>query len=198
MGKGDLKRRLGVAGTPVALFCGSLQPHKRLNFLFDAALRLRQRFTGFTLVVLGDGECAGEVRSFADAHDWVHYVGRIVGVDRAQYFAIADVLLMPGLVGLVLLDSFAAQVPLMTTDLPFHSPEIGYLRHAENGWCSPSTIDAYVDDVSLLLSDDDLRRRLHQGCAEAAERYPLEQMVSRFSDGILRALQQDRRRAATR
>lgn len=185
----SLRRRLGVAGTPVALFCGSLQPHKRLDFLFDAALRLRQRFPRLALLVLGDGQCEGAVKAFAHAHDWVHYVGRVVGGERAKYFAIADVMLLPGAVGLVVIDCFAAEVPLVTTDLPFHGPEIDYLRHGENGWLCTNNVDAYVDDVSRLLDDDQLRRQLRQGCAEAADRYPLKQMVTRFSDGILGALE---------
>jgi len=187
-GTNELRRSLGILGAPVALYCGSLYRGKRLGFLFEAALRLRKKHSGFTLVVLGDGPCEEEVKAFAGAHDWVHYFGRVVGVERAKYLALADVTLIPGLVGLVVLDAFAAGAPLVTTESSSHGPEIGYLRHAENGWSSPDTLDAYVNAVSLLLSDDQLLRRLQQGCAEAVQRYPLEQMVSRFSDGIVAAL----------
>jgi glycosyltransferase involved in cell wall biosynthesis len=197
-GTQELRRSLGIAGGPVALYCGALYRGKRLDFLFDAAERLRRSFPDLALVVVGDGPCEAQVRAFAGAHDWVHYVGRIVGTDRARYLATADVMLMPGRAGLVVLDSFAAEVPLVTTDLPFHGPEIGYLRHGENGWCSPNTLDAYVDAVSLVLADDGLRGRLRRGCAEAAERYPLEQMVSTFSDGVVGALSLETPRAATR
>jgi glycosyltransferase involved in cell wall biosynthesis len=197
-GTEDLRRSLGIAGGPVALYCGALYRGKRLDFVFDAALRLRRSFPDLALVVVGDGPCEEEVRAFAGAHDWVHYVGRVIGIERATYLATADVMLMPGRAGLVVLDSFAAGVPLVTTDLPFHGPEIGYLRHGENGWCSPNTLDAYVDAVSRLLADDELRRRLQRGCAEAAERYPLEQMVSLFSDGIIGALGHEQHLAATR
>ncbi|MEJ7797214.1 MAG: glycosyltransferase family 4 protein [Solirubrobacteraceae bacterium] len=187
-GIADLRRSLGIGGTPVAVFCGSLYERKRLDFIFDAVLRLRHGFPDLNLLVLGDGPCEGEVGAFADAHDWVHYAGRIVGAERARYLAVADVMLMPGLVGLVVLDSFAARVPLVTTDWPFHSPEIQYLRHAENGWRSPNTLDAYVDAVALLLGDRELRERLQRGCDEATARYPMEGMVTRFAEGIVGAL----------
>lgn len=183
-----LRDRLGIGSAPVALYCGALYRGKRLGFVFDAAVRLRRDIPDLALIVMGDGPCEDEVRAFAGAHDWVHYVGRVVGLDRAPYFAISDVMLMPGLVGLVLLDSFAAQVPLVTTDSPFHGPEIAYLRHAENGWRSNDTLDDYVASASLILRDQDLRRHLSAGCAEAAERYPLEKMVTRFCDGIAGAL----------
>ena len=82
---------------------------------------------------------------------------------------------------------------MVTTDWPFHSPEIQYLAHGENGWCAKNTIDAYVDAVALLLGDDELRARLRRGCAEALERYPLEGMVTRFGEGIVGALGTARR-----
>lgn len=192
-GVDELRRSLGIAGTPVAIFCGSLYARKRLDFVFDASLRLRRTFPELQLVVLGDGPCEADVRAFAGAHEWVHYAGRVVGAERAKFLAVADVMLMPGLVGLVVLDSFAAGVPMVTTDWPFHSPEIQYLAHGENGWCAKNTIDAYVEAVALLLADDELRAHLRRGCAEALERYPLEGMVTRFGEGIVGALGTARR-----
>lgn len=192
-GVADLREALGIAGTPVVIFCGALHPRKRLDFVFDATRRLRVRFPELCLLILGDGPCEAQVRAFAGAHEWVHYVGRVVGVGRAQYLAVADLMLMPGLVGLVVLDSFAGRVPLVTTDWPFHSPEIQYLRHAENGWCSSNTLEAYVDAVAVLLGNSELRARLQRGCAEAAARYPMEAMVQRFADGIEGAMREVRR-----
>ncbi len=192
-GVADVRRALGIAGAPVVIFCGSLHARKRLDFIFDACQRLRGRFPGLSLLILGDGPCEVQVRAFADAHDWVHYAGRVVGVERAKYLAAADLMLMPGLVGLVVLDSFAGRVPLVTTDWPFHSPEIQYLRHGENGWCSVNTLDAYVDAVALLLADSELRACLQRGCGEAAQRYPMEAMVTRFADGILGAMHDAKR-----
>ena len=43
-GVDELRRSLGIAGAPVAIFCGSLYARKRLDFVFDAALRLRRTF----------------------------------------------------------------------------------------------------------------------------------------------------------
>lgn len=183
-----LRRRLGLEGAPVAIFCGSLHERKRLSFLFEATVRLREAFRDLAVIVVGDGPCAADVETFASVHTWVHHVGRQIGGDRAKYLAVADVMLMPGLVGLVLIDSFAARVPLITTDWPFHSPEIDYLRHGENGWRSADTLDSYVAAVTQVLRDDELRARLQRGCAEAARRYTLEHMILRFSDGIVAAL----------
>lgn len=68
---------------------------------------------------------------------------------------LARVFLMPGLVGLAILDAGAAGLPLVTTDYPWHSPEIAYLDPGVNGlpirlWRDPG---AYVDAVAGLLAD---------------------------------------------
>lgn len=192
----ELRRSLGIEGAPVAIFCGSLFARKRLDFIFDSVLRLRHDFPDLNLLFVGDGPCEAQVRAFADVHDWVHYVGRVVGAQRAKYLAASDVMLMPGLVGLVVLDSFAAKVPLITTDWPFHSPEIQYLLHGENGWCAKNTLDAYVEAVALVLGDHELRARLRRGCEEATALYPMQGMVTRFAEGIVAALGPGGRRSA--
>ena len=50
--------------------------------------------------------------------------------------------LLPGAVGLGVLDSFAFDVPLVTVDLPYHGPEIDYVRDGENGVKLPAQTDA--------------------------------------------------------
>ena len=40
----------------------------------------------------------------------------------------ANLMLIPGLVGLAVVDSFAAQCPVVTTDFRGHSPEFEYIE----------------------------------------------------------------------
>ena len=42
----------------------------------------------------------------------------------APYLYVSKLLLMPGLVGLSVMDSFVGTCPLVTTDVAVHSPEI--------------------------------------------------------------------------
>lgn len=44
----------------------------------------------------------------------------------------ADLLVVPEWVGLVVVDSIAAKVPIITTHHPSRSPEVEYLRHEQN------------------------------------------------------------------
>jgi len=80
----------------------------------------------------------------------------------------------------------------VTTNVPFHSPEIDYLVNGVNGVIvgEKDDLSAYADRVSHILLNDDERERLIYGCRVAREKYTIEEMVERFTDGILKALRE--------
>ncbi|MGA7521120.1 MAG: glycosyltransferase family 4 protein [Acidobacteriaceae bacterium] len=183
-----LRRELGLAPGPVGLYCGGMYDLKRLPFLIEAGRRLRQRIPSFQMVFLGSGTDAARVKDFAKTASWVRYVGPKFCEERVPYFKLADVLLMPGLVGLAILDSFALQTPMVTTRFPHHSPEIDYLEPDRNGLITEDTLDSFVDGTVRLLQSPDLAATLKHGCREGAQRYTLQAMVSNFHNGISNAL----------
>ena len=68
---------------------------------------------------------------------------------------LAKVQLLPGAVGLGILDGFALELPLVTTRAPFQGQEIAYLRDGVDGimvddWKDPS---AYASAIVDLLGD---------------------------------------------
>lgn len=188
-GEADARlRTLGLQGTALGMYVGGLYEEKRLPFLFDAAELVRERVPGFELVVAGDGPDRATVERAVAAHPWMRYVGPTFGRDKAVLLAASKVLLMPGLVGLAVLDAFAAGVPLATTDVPFHSPEIEYLEPGANGLLTAHRPEAFAAAVAGLLQDGALAARLGEGARASAGRYTIENMVERFAAGVLETL----------
>ena len=107
-----------------------------------------------------------------------------------RYAALCSVILNPGLVGLSVLDGFALGMPMVTCDLPGHGPEIEYLIDGQNGVVLPAdTLAAdYGGCVAGLLGDVESLKQLSAGALKSAETYTVEEMVNRFTTGILRAL----------
>jgi L-malate glycosyltransferase len=184
----SLVKSLGLKGDRVGLFLGSFGPGKRLPFLLDAAIELRQKVTDFELVLIGDGPGREDIMRFAASHPWVRWVGAKHGRDKVLHLSIGKVILNPGMVGLGILDGFSSGVPLVTTDCGIHSPEIAYLESGRNGLMTSNTLEAFIDGASLIMTDDALRSSLIDAGLRDANKYTLESMVSTFCDGLLAAL----------
>jgi len=177
---------------PVGLFLGSLSREKRLDFLLDSCSRIAAARPDFRLLVVGDGKEREHVIAAAEAHDWIRYLGRVDELsERALLLSVSDTLLMPGLVGLVALDSFAADVPLLTTAVDFHSPEIEYVQHGVNGLIAPDADDShlYAQLAIELMTSERRREPLLRGCRQARQTFTLAAMVDRFAGGVTAALE---------
>lgn len=187
------RSELGIAdGAHAGLFCGALTAAKEPEFLIEAAARIRREVPDFELVVIGDGPMRAYVEQAARENSYIHYVGPAFGRDRAKYFAIADVFLMPTLVGLAAVDAFAAGLPLFTTSLPTHGPEIEYLRDGENGVISDHDVGAFASAVSTTLQDRVRLDTMRESARATAAGLTLPHMVSAFETGILRCLAEKR------
>ncbi len=183
-----IRNTLNLGNGPVGLYIGSLYKDKRLEFLLSACQLISQNIPDFRLIVIGDGPHSVLIKNAQIKYQWLRYVGRQTERNKAQYLKMASVLLNPGLVGLGILDAFAAGIPIVTTDCGLHSPEIDYLRQAENGFITANTLEDYVQTVERILTDTTLATHLHKGCLEAANHYTLENMAENFRAGILKAL----------
>ena len=139
----------------------------------------------------GDGDERSRVEAAARTRPWIRCLGRVDDLPaRARLLSFADALLVPGLVGLVALDSFAAGAPLVTTAVDFHSPEIEYVKDGVNGVVAPRPDDAhaYAERALEAMTGERLRERLLRGCREARQVFTLEAMVDRFAGGLHTAL----------
>jgi glycosyltransferase involved in cell wall biosynthesis len=188
----SVRAELGLISENVAVYTGGLYPNKRIKFLLDAAILIRAAIPDFELIVIGDGPDRDRVSAAASIHPWIHDVGPKNDKDKVPYWALAKLLLMPGLVGLVVVDSFALGVPLVTTDFPYHSPEIDYLKNGINGLlipCGQST-ENYASAVTELLAEPARLERLRNGALASASTHTVENMANNFAAGIIQAIKQ--------
>ncbi len=188
--RNKLKTKLGFQSENICVFTGSYSENKRLGFLIEASILIRKKIPDFHLLLIGSGHDETTVESAAREHAWIHSLGPMDGTDKIPCWAISNLLLMPGLVGLVVIDSFAAGLPLVTTDFPNHSHEIDYLMHGENGWIVPDyrNPEAYADKVCVLLGDPEERSRIAANCLRDSSLYSIEQMACNFYEGAAKAL----------
>ncbi len=175
----------------VAAYCGGLHREKRIDVVLEAARQLRERVADFHLLILGTGPLEEMVRRTAHSCPWIHYIGPVMSEERGRYLAAASVLMIPAAVGLVALDSFATETPLVAIAGADHGPEISYLEPDVNGVvvAARAGLDGYVRAVERVLLDSSWHAALQAGCERSRTKYSLDDMVTRFAEGTLACLQ---------
>jgi glycosyltransferase involved in cell wall biosynthesis len=189
------------AAAPVGIFVGTLQKIKSLPFLLEACRRIREKVDDFHLIVVGGGHEEEQIRQIGAQQAWVHFTGPKFEVDKARVLGIADVFLLPGAVGLAILDAFAAGLPLVTTSVPMHGPEMEYFEQHGNGVMTAHEVDAYADAVIRLFLHRHEFRVLQDGARSSGQKYSIEAMAENFRNGIALCLageQRERIRSAWR
>ena len=185
----QIKDSLGITTEQIGIFCGGMYEEKRLPFLIEACDLIKENVPDFQIIFIGAGKDEYLVKEASKQRKWMHYVGPKRGKEKATYFKLSKLFLMPGLVGLAVLDSFCTETPMITTDYPFHSPEIEYIDSGKNGLIAKNSITDFVKSVCSLLTDKNVTlQTLIKGCQDASSIYTIDKMAENFSDGILKAL----------
>lgn len=183
----SLKNELGISGENVGIYCGAMYAEKKIDFILDSCYKIKEAVPDFQMLFLGSGIDAHKVSEAAAEHDWIHYVGPKFGQDRVKYFKIASIQIMPGAVGLGILDSFALETPLITTFQDFHGPEIYYLENEKNGLITEENLEVYSKAIIDLLVSKNYKKMIDY-CRLCAGKYTIEKMVSNFKVGVLECL----------
>jgi glycosyltransferase involved in cell wall biosynthesis/peptidoglycan/xylan/chitin deacetylase (PgdA/CDA1 family) len=180
-----MRAQLGIPGmASVGVFCGMLDKVKGLPFLVESSRIIKVRIPDFHLILVGGGPERATVQRLIEDLPWVHWVGPRFGKEKAEFLAISDAFLLPGRVGLAILDAFAAGLPMLTTQLRIHGPEIEYLEEGVNGLMSDHRPAAFAEAVSSVFSRSDRLAGLQAGAIASAEKYSIENMVANFRGGI--------------
>jgi glycosyltransferase involved in cell wall biosynthesis len=183
---GAVRLEMGIPpSAPVGVYCGGLDKVKNIPFLIESAKLVKERIHNFHLVIIGGGKEMPYVEEQAALNrEWLHSVGPRFGRDKALVLKMADVCMMPGRVGLAILDAFAAGLPLFTTKIPIHGPEVEYLVDGRNGLITESNPQLYAEVVSAVLSTPPWLAQLKEGAKESCQKYSIEAMVANFHRGI--------------
>lgn len=182
------KNKHKITGDNISIYCGGMYEEKRLSFLLSACLKIREHVPDYQAIFIGDGPDAYKVKDMAKKHDWIHVLGVMTGLERVPYFSMSKLFLMPGLVGLAVLDSFALETPMVTVEADYHSPEFAYIRNNENAIISEDNLESYAEAVVTVLTKDSVRQRLIEGCKSSKDEFTIENMAQNFANGVVKAL----------
>lgn len=166
-------------------YIGGLDRSKRIDFLAAALDRLWEHDPAIRLLVGGQGADAALLGK-AEERGQVTLLGRVGDAEKAALGAEASLLLCPGRVGLVAVESFVLGLPIVTTDWPFHAPEAEYLEFGVDSLQTSDDVASYADTI-LALTKDPARVDSMRQAAEAKAGSPsLQDMTDLFVEECLR------------
>lgn len=164
------RRQLGLDGRPVLLCVSQLIPRKGIGDLLEAFVALRQRTTGFQLLLVGMGSLARAVKAFAagqrDGFVW------LPGVEYAEIpriYALADCFVFPthfDAWGNVVNESHCAKLPIVCSDGAQAAEDL--IRDGETGLVyTAGDVATLVDRMDFALRHPEVVKRM----AEAGYRF---------------------------
>jgi len=178
----------GSSQSQIGFYCGLIGEIKAIPLLIETARLVKARRPDFHLVMIGSGPDRPWLEAAIANDPWIHYLGSKFGRESALYYKMADVFLMAGAAGLAVVDSFAAGLPLLLTDLPHQPPEVSYVVDGENGRFAAHNAAAFCESIVAVLSDPALMATLRAGARAAGRKYTIEAMVQNYREGIHRCL----------
>lgn len=200
-----LRAKWGLeAGRPVAAMVAQLRPRKGPETLLRAIPALIRAIPQAVVVFVGDAEFVesrdylSELRSLAERLG-VEGHAKFVGFcdDAPAALALADVSVLPSRFGeglpLVLLESMAAGIPIVTTDIPGNREAV---RDGFNGLLvPPDDPEALGRALVRLLGDADLRSRMGaEGQRLGRELYDMR-LIARRHEELYAAVAAEKKRA---
>ncbi|RLL35847.1 glycosyltransferase family 1 protein [Acinetobacter cumulans] len=181
----EFKEKYNIySNSKVGVYIGSLYDDKRIEFLLESILMIKEKNPNFVFFIAGKGEKESIVKDYTNKYPWINYLGLVKNKDKALLLSISKIMINPGLVGLGILDSFVSKTPMFTTDCGLHSPEISYLENNINGVMTNNDINIYIEKIDYYLNNEESIFKLMKGCENSSKLYTVENMAKNFAEGI--------------
>jgi glycosyltransferase involved in cell wall biosynthesis len=194
--RGEFRSRyLAGHSGPLVLFLSRLNLKKGLDVLAHAFALVRKRVPNARLAIVGSSDppkFGDRVASWikeSGMSDYVVMPGLLVGEEKIQAFADADVFVLPSHAenfGFAVFEAMACRVPVVISDTLDYAREV---KSHQAGMSVPRDPEAFADAIVRVLTDRDLRRRLGQNGFDLAQTYSWDatgERVERTLECILR------------
>ena len=163
-------------------YIGGIDTSKRIEFLIQTLDILWQRNPSIKLLVGGSGPLTSLFEP-AVRRGQVVMLGRVGDVEKAQMSRQSVGLLLPGRVGLVVVESFVLGLPIITTDWPLHAPEFAYLSPGVDCVVSQNSVEGYSAAIESYLSDEERMISISAAARRKSGWPSMEHMVDTFVSG---------------
>lgn len=169
-----------------ALYIGGLDSYKRIPLLLQLAEEAHRLDPDFRMLIAGDGSERNQIEKACAQNDWLTYLGRLIGEEKALALRAAQAIAIPGAIGLIALDALVSGKPIVTISSSLHGPEFEYLEVGRSVLLANEK--DYPSTLVTLLRDDEKLASMSRFCVEESRKYSLDAMIEQFLAGIHAAI----------
>lgn len=186
----DFQQKHGLEQGPVVLFVARLEQQRRLELLFEAAGRLKAKYPGIKVVVIGKGEYRDQLEEAARSlgvEDRVIFTGAIYDEQAiAPWFLSATVFGFPMNIGLSILHAFGYGLPVVTSDqVASQNPEVAALEPGKNGFFyKHGDVESLAEALSKVFEQAPSGALSRGAHATATEVFTCERMVEGMASAV--------------
>lgn len=177
---------------PQLLFLSNLLVDKGVLVLLDALKILKQKGYSFVCNFVGGETAEIDAVRFAEEaekrglNDMAIYLDKKYGVEKNEEYRKSDIFVFPSLneaFPLVNLEAMEFKLPIVASDVGGVTAEV---QDGVNGFiCEPGNTDAFVESISKLLDDSDLRKRMGE---MGYKKFLDEFTIKKFEEGMVETL----------
>lgn len=179
------------------IFVGRLQPSKGVFELLEIFRRLLKQHPKLNLTIVGDGDILDELKGkVAEYHmeKNVVFTGSIPYEDVLRHYRSSTIFVFPSKIEvfpLVSIEAMACNLPVVASDIPGLRESTG--KNAI--LLPPDDINAWVENIKMLLTNEKLRKEMSLKGREWAKKYTWGKMAEEYEKGLLKARESFDRRS---
>jgi len=174
-GIAEIKEELGLPRKHYLCFIGRLMADKKVIELLQAFEILKKRNPDLGVSIIGDGPERANLEQYVADKQLidVHFWGNIADWEESgKILTAADVMVIPGSVGLSVNHAFCFGLPVVTQKSnaagPYHGPEADFIVNGVTGYFAENDkMDNLVEKVELIFSNlTDFKKNTIDYCQE--------------------------------
>jgi len=175
------------ADRPTILFIGRLIRTKKIDVLFDAFEKIKERLPSAILEVVGDGPSRKIIETRAEMIGEVVWHGSIV--DEQTLMPIMErawMVFVPGHSGLSVNHALFYGRPYVTLKGIKHAPEISYIKNGVNGFLLEPDLEIVIECLYKILTDYNRVLSLCAAAKESSKNITVEHWIDQVNTALLK------------
>jgi glycosyltransferase involved in cell wall biosynthesis len=180
------KKELGLNGHKVCLYVGGIELKKEINKLISAASNINDKGIPTKILVIGDGPDKNLlINQLTEQElDQTIFIGKKIE-DITLYILLSDVVVLPSLGGLSVVQALACGKPFIGSEKIEHMGIKDYITDGVNGFLvKDNEISSLQNSIEKIFSDESLYKELCKNAYKTSKTFTIARMVDGMENSI--------------